>query len=423
MSCPPARQPGTWRPSSTRDRRRRRLGASSSTCRPGPATTPARTSMCGSPRPTDTRRPGRTRSHPPATSTRVVLAVDELPDGEVSPVPRARPAAPATSWSCTARWARSSSGHPPEPGDTPAGAAHRRRVGRRAAVRDGRCARGVLPMRRSSACCTRCARRMTCSSARSSPRSPRASPALWLDFVYTRRAPDGWPAAPGRVTRDLLDAATLPAASEPAGVRVRPDPVRRGGGGMADRRRARARRCAHRTIRRFMMTKLDGNVLAGRLADVLGWDATAADARCAHCGMRTERSRSRWSTRPRWAPSRAARTATACSRRSSRATTDACGSGCRASRPRDDALTCPTCLSSPSRISRRCLPSTASRSTTTDAVTLGLDRGRGRSASMPPTSPCGSSCAATPCSSPNSAPPARQRSVARGQGGRRRAVR
>lgn len=32
------------------------------------------------------------------------------------------------------------------------------------------------------------------------------------------------------------------------------------------------------------MTKLDGNVLAGRLADVLGWDATAADARCAACG-------------------------------------------------------------------------------------------------------------------------------------------
>lgn len=32
------------------------------------------------------------------------------------------------------------------------------------------------------------------------------------------------------------------------------------------------------------MTRLDGNVLAGRLADVLGWDATAADARCAGCG-------------------------------------------------------------------------------------------------------------------------------------------
>ena len=32
------------------------------------------------------------------------------------------------------------------------------------------------------------------------------------------------------------------------------------------------------------MTRLDGNVLAGRLADVLGWDATAADARCRACG-------------------------------------------------------------------------------------------------------------------------------------------
>ncbi|GAA1678520.1 DUF6510 family protein [Microbacterium lacus] len=32
------------------------------------------------------------------------------------------------------------------------------------------------------------------------------------------------------------------------------------------------------------MTRLDGNVLAGRLVDALGWDATAADARCAGCG-------------------------------------------------------------------------------------------------------------------------------------------
>ena len=32
------------------------------------------------------------------------------------------------------------------------------------------------------------------------------------------------------------------------------------------------------------MTKLDGNMLAGRLVDMLGWDATAADARCIHCG-------------------------------------------------------------------------------------------------------------------------------------------
>jgi hypothetical protein len=34
------------------------------------------------------------------------------------------------------------------------------------------------------------------------------------------------------------------------------------------------------------MTRLDGNVLAGRLADALGWDATAAEVRCGHCGAR-----------------------------------------------------------------------------------------------------------------------------------------
>lgn len=34
------------------------------------------------------------------------------------------------------------------------------------------------------------------------------------------------------------------------------------------------------------MAVLDGNVLAGRLVDVLGWDATATATRCAHCGAR-----------------------------------------------------------------------------------------------------------------------------------------
>ena len=32
------------------------------------------------------------------------------------------------------------------------------------------------------------------------------------------------------------------------------------------------------------MTRLDGNVLAGALTDALGWDPTASDARCRHCG-------------------------------------------------------------------------------------------------------------------------------------------
>lgn len=35
------------------------------------------------------------------------------------------------------------------------------------------------------------------------------------------------------------------------------------------------------------MTPLDGNALAGRLADVLGRDATAAEAWCRHCGDRS----------------------------------------------------------------------------------------------------------------------------------------
>lgn len=40
-------------------------------------------------------------------------------------------------------------------------------------------------------------------------------PALRLDYVYTRRTPPGWPAAAGRVTQELLDAAVVPAASRP----------------------------------------------------------------------------------------------------------------------------------------------------------------------------------------------------------------
>lgn len=33
------------------------------------------------------------------------------------------------------------------------------------------------------------------------------------------------------------------------------------------------------------MARLDGNALAGIMADALGWDATAAPARCAGCGV------------------------------------------------------------------------------------------------------------------------------------------
>lgn len=42
-----------------------------------------------------------------------------------------------------------------------------------------------------------------------------ASAPLRLDLVYTRRAPDGWSAPPGRITRDALEAAAVPAAERP----------------------------------------------------------------------------------------------------------------------------------------------------------------------------------------------------------------
>ncbi|MEI5584078.1 FAD-binding oxidoreductase [Agromyces sp. CCNWLW213] len=42
-----------------------------------------------------------------------------------------------------------------------------------------------------------------------------ASAPLRLDLVYTRRAPDGWPAPPGRITREALAAAVVPAEERP----------------------------------------------------------------------------------------------------------------------------------------------------------------------------------------------------------------
>ncbi|MBB3159437.1 phage FluMu protein Com [Microbacterium proteolyticum] len=33
------------------------------------------------------------------------------------------------------------------------------------------------------------------------------------------------------------------------------------------------------------MALLDGNALAGRLDDLLGWDATASEVRCTQCGL------------------------------------------------------------------------------------------------------------------------------------------
>jgi ferredoxin-NADP reductase len=42
-----------------------------------------------------------------------------------------------------------------------------------------------------------------------------ASAPIRLDLVYTRRTPDGWPTAPGRITREALVASVIPAAEQP----------------------------------------------------------------------------------------------------------------------------------------------------------------------------------------------------------------
>lgn len=42
-----------------------------------------------------------------------------------------------------------------------------------------------------------------------------ASAPLQLDLVYTRRAPEGWSTPPARITREALEAAVIPAAERP----------------------------------------------------------------------------------------------------------------------------------------------------------------------------------------------------------------
>ncbi|MFB9308476.1 ferredoxin-NADP reductase [Agromyces hippuratus] len=46
-------------------------------------------------------------------------------------------------------------------------------------------------------------------------RLAEASAPLQLDLVYTRRAPDGWRTPPARITREVLESAVIPAAERP----------------------------------------------------------------------------------------------------------------------------------------------------------------------------------------------------------------
>jgi len=40
-------------------------------------------------------------------------------------------------------------------------------------------------------------------------------PALRVDLIYTRRAPDGWPVTPARITREVVESSVFPASAKP----------------------------------------------------------------------------------------------------------------------------------------------------------------------------------------------------------------
>lgn len=158
-----------------------------------------------------------TRSYSIASAgdgTRVVLAVDELPDGEVSPflVHDLRPGdqlelhGPLGAFFV---WTPPRAEETPRPVQLIAGGS------------------GVVPLYAMAAAHAAAADE-TAFRLLYSVRTPEdvffrdeltqltasAAP-LQLDLVYTRRTPADWPAPAGRVTRAVLDAVTVPAASRP----------------------------------------------------------------------------------------------------------------------------------------------------------------------------------------------------------------
>jgi len=158
-----------------------------------------------------------TRSYSIASSgesTRVVLAVDELPDGEVSPF-LVRDLQPGDQLELHGPLGAFFVWTPPDPAATP----------RPVQLIAG--GSGVVPLY-AMAAAHASAGDGTPFRLLYSVRTPEdvifrdelaaladAAAPLQLDFVYTRRVPEGWPTAPGRVTKAVLEAAAVPAASRP----------------------------------------------------------------------------------------------------------------------------------------------------------------------------------------------------------------
>lgn len=167
------------------------------------------------------------------TGARVTLAVDKLPDGEVSPylVDDVRagdmlevhgPLGAFFVWAPDAAWASDAAAA----GDSPGGATGGPTSGSRPVqlIAGGS---GVVPLF-AMAAAHGAAADPTPFRMLYSVRSPddvyfadelrrltEASAPLRLDLVYTRRAPAGGASPPGRITREALEAAVIPAAERP----------------------------------------------------------------------------------------------------------------------------------------------------------------------------------------------------------------
>ncbi len=249
--------------------RPRARAASCSTCRPGRATTPGSHLDIRLTAPDGYQAQ---RSYSIASSgegTRVVLAVDELPDGEVSPflVHELRGRRPARGARAARRVLRLAAAGRRD-ADAGPGAAHRGRLGRRAAVRDAVGARGRRRRDRVPAAVlgAHAGRRVL-------PRGARLR-SMAVDYVYTREIPDGWPTPAGRLTKAALEAAIFAAGARAAHLRLRSDAVRRDRRRLADRARPRHDIHPHRAIRRLPDARTSTATSSpGTLADLFAFDA------------------------------------------------------------------------------------------------------------------------------------------------------
>lgn len=144
-------------------------------------------------------------------SSRVVLAVDKLPDGEVSPflVDEVRAGDMLELHGPLGAFFVWRPGADPRPVQLIAGGSGvvplYAIASARAAAGDGTPFRLLYSVRTPDD--VYFARELEALAGTSDP--------LRLDLVYTRRAPEGWPSAPGRLTRDALVAAAIPAVDRP----------------------------------------------------------------------------------------------------------------------------------------------------------------------------------------------------------------